>query len=131
MFQLVFIRSVKPRVHRSPFDMQSSCLTKMEWFNDIFSTCIFEGGVACSLYLRLMLEQLCERHAVDLFVPPSKLCSDNGIMIAWNGMEHFRSGGVLVLPDNLDTVESMVRCVCFRHARDKVSRQGTGHLPIF
>ncbi|XP_022667083.1 probable tRNA N6-adenosine threonylcarbamoyltransferase, mitochondrial [Varroa destructor] len=84
---------------------------------------VVSGGVACSLYLRLMLEQLCERHAVDLFVPPSKLCSDNGIMIAWNGMEHFRSGGVLVLPDNLDTVESMAKCPLGQDRRKDVAKE--------
>jgi len=32
---------------------------------------------------------MCDELNFKLIVPPPKLCTDNGIMIAWNGIEKF------------------------------------------
>lgn len=71
---------------------------------------VFSGGVACSSYLRFLMNQLCDYVEVEMFVPPPKLCSDNGIMIAWNGIEHLKKGGSLVSPEDLDSVHFQVSC---------------------
>ena len=41
----------------------------------------------------------------ELFCPPPKLCTDNGIMIAWNGMERWKAG--VGIADDLDAVNIM------------------------
>lgn len=57
---------------------------------------IVSGGVACNQYLRGALQKLCTHTGYQLLCPPPKLCTDNGIMIAWNGMERWKAqSGVL------------------------------------
>ena len=36
-----------------------------------------------------------------LVAPEPKYCTDNGLMIAWNGLEKFRRGLDLVTPENV------------------------------
>ena len=38
-----------------------------------------------------------------LVCPPPKLCTDNGIMIAWNGMEKWKAG--IGIADSIDSVD--------------------------
>jgi N6-L-threonylcarbamoyladenine synthase len=57
-------------------------------------TLVVAGGVAANTYLRSRLEGL----GVRLVAPPIKLCTDNGAMIAWAGIERLRRG----LTDALD-----------------------------
>ena len=59
---------------------------------------VIAGGVAANTYLRERLAQLTARNKFDLVVPPGKLCTDNGAMIAWAGLERLRAG----LTDSLD-----------------------------
>ncbi|CAG8832511.1 31164_t:CDS:2, partial [Racocetra persica] len=54
---------------------------------------VASGGVASNKSIRSTLEQLAnERHNIPLICPPPHLCTDNGIMIAWTGVERFRAG---------------------------------------
>ena len=56
------------------------------------------GGVAANQSVRLMLEELAIKHHMKFSAPPMKLCTDNGVMIAWAGLERFQLG----LVDTLD-----------------------------
>jgi N6-L-threonylcarbamoyladenine synthase len=53
---------------------------------------VVAGGVAANLYLRGRLEALAAQHGARLVAPPIKLCTDNGAMIAWAGIERLRLG---------------------------------------
>ncbi len=53
---------------------------------------VVAGGVAANLHLRGRLEALAAQHGARLVAPPIKLCTDNGAMIAWAGIEHLRLG---------------------------------------
>jgi N6-L-threonylcarbamoyladenine synthase len=55
-------------------------------------TLVVAGGVAANLYLRGRLEEVAARHGARLVAPPVKLCTDNGAMIAWAGIERLRLG---------------------------------------
>ena len=55
-------------------------------------TLVVAGGVAANLYLRGRLEEVAARHGARLVAPPVKLCTDNGAMIAWAGVERLRLG---------------------------------------
>ncbi|KAH9260625.1 hypothetical protein BASA81_001092 [Batrachochytrium salamandrivorans] len=46
------------------------------------------GGVASNQALRLALENQATQHAAKLYFPSPKLCVDNGVMVAWCGLEH-------------------------------------------
>ena len=55
-------------------------------------TLVVAGGVAANVYLRGRLEALAASHGARLVAPPIKLCTDNGAMIAWAGIERLRLG---------------------------------------
>ncbi len=50
------------------------------------------GGVAANAMLRAGLETLADRHGMRFIAPPVSLCSDNGAMIAWTGVERMKKG---------------------------------------
>ncbi|XP_055472366.1 tRNA N6-adenosine threonylcarbamoyltransferase, mitochondrial isoform X2 [Psammomys obesus] len=57
---------------------------------------VVSGGVASNLYIRKVLEIVANATQCTLLCPPPRLCTDNGVMIAWNGIERLRAGlGVL------------------------------------
>ena len=41
-----------------------------------------------------MLAEACVQNGFTLHAPPLNLCSDNAVMIAWAGLEHFEEGAV-------------------------------------
>ena len=56
------------------------------------------GGVAANRRLRARLEALAAEAGLDFAAPPPALCTDNGAMVAWAGVERLASG----LTDGLD-----------------------------
>lgn len=52
------------------------------------------GGVAANQAIGASLRALAETHHVPLVVAPPALCTDNGVMIAWAGMERLLLGAV-------------------------------------
>jgi N6-L-threonylcarbamoyladenine synthase len=61
-------------------------------------TLVVAGGVAANEALRAGLLELADRENIQLAVPPPALCTDNGAMIGWAGLERLRLG----LIDDLD-----------------------------
>jgi N6-L-threonylcarbamoyladenine synthase len=59
---------------------------------------IIAGGVAANTYLRGKLVTIAENKDLKFAAPPIRLCTDNGVMIAWAGLERFQKG----LVDDLD-----------------------------
>uniref|UniRef100_A0A0D3EMU0 N(6)-L-threonylcarbamoyladenine synthase n=1 Tax=Oryza barthii TaxID=65489 RepID=A0A0D3EMU0_9ORYZ len=53
---------------------------------------VVSGGVASNQYVRTHLNQIAEKNGLQLVCPPPRLCTDNGVMIAWTGIEHFIAG---------------------------------------
>lgn len=50
------------------------------------------GGVAANQAIRAMLETVCAAAGARFLAPPLRLCTDNGAMIAWAGIERFIAG---------------------------------------
>lgn len=50
------------------------------------------GGVAANQTLRAALLAVAEAAGASFVAPPLRLCTDNGAMIAWAGIEAFRAG---------------------------------------
>jgi N6-L-threonylcarbamoyladenine synthase len=61
-------------------------------------TLVVAGGVAANATLRAALTELAAAHGLAFVAPPLRLCTDNGAMIAWAGLERLRLG----LTDGLD-----------------------------
>ena len=59
---------------------------------------VVAGGVAANKSIRRSLERLASESGLPLVAPPPALCTDNGAMIAWAGLEKLRLG----LTDGLD-----------------------------
>ncbi|XP_046454656.1 probable tRNA N6-adenosine threonylcarbamoyltransferase, mitochondrial isoform X1 [Daphnia pulex] len=67
---------------------------------------VVSGGVACNDYFRKYLSIICAEMSYTLVCPPPKLCTDNGIMIAWNGMEKWTAGiGIAKNADDIDAID--------------------------
>jgi N6-L-threonylcarbamoyladenine synthase len=62
------------------------------------SALVVAGGVAANQTLRQSLSRLCARDGWRLVAPPPRLCTDNGAMVAWAGVERLQRG----LTDGLD-----------------------------
>ncbi|MBQ6711751.1 MAG: tRNA (adenosine(37)-N6)-threonylcarbamoyltransferase complex transferase subunit TsaD [Clostridia bacterium] len=52
------------------------------------------GGVAANSTLRALLEQACKKEGIELYLPPLKLCGDNGAMIACQAYFEYMAGNV-------------------------------------
>ncbi|MFN4061231.1 MAG: tRNA (adenosine(37)-N6)-threonylcarbamoyltransferase complex transferase subunit TsaD [Paracoccus hibiscisoli] len=50
------------------------------------------GGVAANGPIRAALQQVAAQAGARFLAPPLRLCTDNGAMIAWAGIERFRMG---------------------------------------
>jgi N6-L-threonylcarbamoyladenine synthase len=73
----------------------------LRWFRNRYPggrTLVAAGGVAANTQLRARLTALAADFGLDCIVPPPALCTDNGAMIAWAGLERLRLG----LADGLD-----------------------------
>ncbi len=50
------------------------------------------GGVAANQALRARFVEIAEENGVSFAAPPVRLCTDNGVMVAWAGVERLRLG---------------------------------------
>lgn len=53
---------------------------------------VVAGGVAANKALRQALENLAKKYNLNFAAAPMHLCTDNGAMVAWAGMERFLAG---------------------------------------
>ncbi|KAG1674846.1 hypothetical protein FOA52_015234 [Chlamydomonas sp. UWO 241] len=53
---------------------------------------VVSGGVASNKYIRGELASLSAGAGLELVMPPSRWCTDNGVMIAWAGLERMQLG---------------------------------------
>ena len=61
---------------------------------------VLAGGVAANSHLRKGIVELCEKYGVKCYMPPLKLCGDNGAMIASQGYFDLISGKRAPLSQN-------------------------------
>ncbi len=59
---------------------------------------VIAGGVAANREIGRRLAALADKRGFSLTIPPARLCTDNGAMIAWAGQEYLALGQ----PDSLD-----------------------------
>lgn len=55
---------------------------------------VVAGGVAANSHLRRRLAELASAKGVEIFIPPSSLCGDNGAMIAVSGYYEYERGNI-------------------------------------
>lgn len=61
-------------------------------------TMVVAGGVAKNSAIRAAMEELANKSNMLFAAPPMNLCTDNGAMIAWAGLENYRIGKIVTEP---------------------------------
>ena len=61
-------------------------------------TLVVAGGVAKNSAIRAAMEKLAHAHNMIFAAPPMNLCTDNGAMIAWAGIENYQIGNIVTEP---------------------------------
>ncbi len=79
-------------------DRCQKAITELRDRHPAGNTLVVAGGVAANTTLRRYLQETADGMEMRLIAPPPKLCTDNGAMIAWAGLERLRLG----LTDTLD-----------------------------
>ncbi|XP_010934187.1 probable tRNA N6-adenosine threonylcarbamoyltransferase, mitochondrial isoform X1 [Elaeis guineensis] len=75
--------------------LEERCERAIEWAMNIepsIKCLVVSGGVASNQYVRTRLNHVVEKNGLQLVCPPPSLCTDNGVMVAWTGIEHFFCG---------------------------------------
>ncbi len=61
-------------------------------------TLVVAGGVAKNSAIRNAMEELANKYNMQFAAPPMNLCTDNGAMIAWAGLENYKIGNIVKEP---------------------------------
>lgn len=103
-FSAGYLRTItKHIVHRTQRAMQFC--DRIDLWNGLDGRrFVFAGGVACNDFIYSALGQLCEQLDYEIYRPTKKLCTDNGIMIAWNGVERWLADEEKYLNLNIDDI---------------------------
>ncbi|CAG9838681.1 unnamed protein product [Diabrotica balteata] len=101
-FQLVVTRHICHRVQRA---MEYVFMKKL--IPPDKQTLVVSGGAACNNFIAKGLSMVCDEVGYKLVRPPPKLCTDNGVMIAWNGVERWKENiGVYKNFEHIDIEKS-------------------------
>jgi len=57
-----------------------------------YTTIAMAGGVSANSGLRTAMQNMCDKHGYQLYMPPLSLCGDNAAMIACQGSYNFLAG---------------------------------------
>lgn len=75
--------------------LEERCQRAIEWALKIepsIKSLVVSGGVASNQHVRAQLNQIVKKNGLNLVCPPPSLCTDNGVMVAWTGIEQFTVG---------------------------------------
>lgn len=84
---------------------------------------VVSGGVACNDFIFNSLSEMCDLLGYTAVRPSKKLCTDNGIMIAWNGVEKFNRGKSIYPPNVIDDLDYTHKCQLGKSYLKEVSEE--------
>lgn len=87
-------------------------------------TLVVSGGVASNMFIRKYLNLLCDNMSFKLIVPPPRLCTDNGPMIAWNGMEKFNENLDIFSHTDLNKIDIQSKAPLGKNISQQVADMG-------
>jgi N6-L-threonylcarbamoyladenine synthase len=91
-FQADFCASLQKTIGEILVDRCYHALTMALEKKPEIKNLVLAGGVAANQYFRKCLAACSQERDLTLITPPVSLCTDNGAMIAWAGVEHLRQG---------------------------------------
>lgn len=104
-----YLRAITKHIVRRTQRAMEYC-DEAEWWNDVIGRrFVVSGGVACNDFIYTALQQLCAQFKCEIYRPSKKLCTDNGIMIAWNGVERWLADQDRYLNSNIDDIEILTK----------------------
>ncbi|XP_029148900.1 probable tRNA N6-adenosine threonylcarbamoyltransferase, mitochondrial isoform X3 [Arachis hypogaea] len=86
---LLLFSELQCYILRKGLNVQSRWALKME---PSIRHLVISGGVTSNQYVRSRLDIVVKKNGLQLVCPPPWPCTDNGVMVAWTGIEHFRMG---------------------------------------
>ncbi|KAL3666107.1 hypothetical protein V7S43_008898 [Phytophthora oleae] len=69
-----------------------ACQWGKDRMGDNISSLVVCGGVASNQYLRGRMQEAAKGEGMEVVFPPVKYCTDNGVMVAWAGLERYAKG---------------------------------------
>lgn len=84
--------ALQSSVAQSLADRLKNALSQSQERN--ITSVVMSGGVAANIFIRSSIENEVNKYNLKLYTPPVSLCTDNGLMVAWAGMEKFILGEV-------------------------------------
>lgn len=87
---------------------------------------VVSGGVASNSLLRELLAEAINRQSLplSLIAPEPRLCTDNGTMIAWAGVEYLKAGIAPMAQSEVERIHFMPRLPIGEDISDKVQSAG-------
>lgn len=86
---------------------------------------VVSGGVASNNFIFKSIDYLSRKLGYNAYRPPSNLCTDNGVMIAWNGMEKLKEGCNVLSKINLEDIEPKAAV-----GKNFISQVKAANLPV-
>lgn len=83
---------------------------------------VVSGGVACNKMIKFALQIVCKHRGYECHIPPPSLCTDNGVMIAWNGVEKLLAGRPFFNSDQLHLIDILGKCPFGKDISDEVMK---------
>lgn len=77
--------------------------------NAVTRSIVFSGGVACNDFIFHALSEMTSEMGYKIFRPSKRLCTDNGVMIAWNGVERWIDHNEIYRSLDIDNVNPISR----------------------
>jgi tRNA A37 threonylcarbamoyltransferase TsaD len=93
-FQAAAVKHLEERTRRAIAWARESLAndTKPEPSGGNLSCVVVAGGVASNATVRATLGAVASEAGLPLVLPPPRWCTDNGVMVAWAGVERFALG---------------------------------------
>lgn len=91
--------------------------------NAMARSLVFSGGVACNDFIYKALSEMASELGYTSFRPTKRLCTDNGVMIAWNGIERWLDNNQQYHQLDIDDVHPLDRAPFNRTLIEDVQRK--------
>lgn len=72
--------------------------------NTLPKSFVFSGGVACNDFIYKALNEMVSQLGFKIYRSSKRFCTDNGVMIAWNGLERWQNNEHLYKHLDIDSV---------------------------